>query len=102
VAGLANSGEVSAVGPVRRRASGGDEDVAGQPLDPVGTHAIRSVVDSVSAARCSLCGQDWNQHTPSSNRSGPLDSGCRDGFRSGRESPWAVDRLMIGLDPSGA
>jgi hypothetical protein len=41
------------------------------PLDPVGTHAIRSVVDSVSAVRCSLCGQDWNQHTPSSNGSGP-------------------------------
>jgi hypothetical protein len=70
-AGLANSGEVSVVGPVRRRASGGDEDGAGQPLDPVGTHPIRSVVDSVSVARCSLCGQDWNQHTPSSNGSEP-------------------------------
>jgi hypothetical protein len=29
-----------------------------QPLDPVGMRTIRSVVDSVSAARCKLCGQD--------------------------------------------
>jgi hypothetical protein len=52
------TGEVSAVGPVRRRASGGEEDGADQPLDPVGTRVIRSAVNNVSAARCSLCGQD--------------------------------------------
>jgi hypothetical protein len=52
------TGEVSAVGPVRRRASGGEEDGAGQPLDPIGTRAIRSTVDSISVARCSLCAQD--------------------------------------------